>query len=78
MGCRVGFKNPLNPFWIRGQFSKEITLVVFTYVIYTCKVSLVKYKDSIKIFYTLEFTCVFVSQDASVTTIFFYCSLYNH
>ena len=72
MGCRVGFKNPLNPFRIRGQFSKEITLVVFTCV------SLVKHKDSINVFYTLEFTCVFVSQDTSVITIFFYCSLYNH
>ena len=58
MECRLGFENPHNPFRIRGQFGKEITLVVFTCVIYTCKVSLVKYKDSINIFYTLELTCV--------------------
>ena len=42
----------------RGQFNKEITLVVFTCVIYACKVQLVKNTDSIKRFSTLEFTRV--------------------
>ena len=47
------------PSLVRGQFNKEIILVVFTYVIYSCKVRLVNSRIIFNksFFYTGTYTC---------------------